>query len=919
MRTTPTNPPQRPPEFRRGDLGAILRSLGVPILILSLAALAACWALSISTLAQRPALILSGDLALGASLTALALTIYRAGPRARRLAAGISDALRRDHDFYRAIIEDQTELICRFQPGGVLTFVNEAYCRHFCKPRDELLGLPFSPRIPRKDAARVERHLASLTPDHPVATIEHRAIVPGGDLRWMRWTNRALFDPQGRIVEYQSVGRDITDDIQIREALERSAASLEEANRELSFQQLAVDQAAIVVVTDPDGIITAINERVCGLTGYSRDELIGQNHRILNSGVHPRSFFEQMYATLLAGRVWRGEICNRAKNGSLYWVDTTITPFLEPGGKVSKFIAIRHDITARKAAAEKLRLSEERLELAVTGSNIGLWDRNLLTDEVYYSPHFRSMLGYASESDFPPRHDSFTSSLHHRDREAYDQALRAHLDSGAPFALEFRLRAASGVYRWMRGTGRALRDEDGRPVRMAGSISDITERKAAEANLELFTSDLFEVRGTMERQAIELAVKGEELTRAMEAAEAASRAKSEFLANMSHEIRTPMTAILGYSDLLLDPLQSAEDREDCVHTIHRNGEHLLTIINDILDLSKIEAGMMTVERIACDPWQVASDTAELLAARAKGKGLTLAIESVGAIPERINSDPTRLRQILLNLVGNALKFTETGGVRILLSMATPTDDPDPRLALEVADTGIGMTDEQVSRLFKPFSQADHSTTRKYGGTGLGLTISRRLAAILGGDLTLSSEPGRGSAFRVSIATGALEGVTMTSEMRSDRREHTHSADPRPPSPAAAPLQDARVLLAEDGPDNQRLITFHLRKAGAEVRIADNGALAVEIAQTAEAAGQPFDLILMDMQMPVMDGYTAASTLKAAHYPRPIIGLTAHAMAGDREKCLSAGCDDYLTKPINKELLINTCARFLHTNHRSAAA
>jgi len=399
-----------------------------------------------------------------------------------------------------------------------------------------------------------------------------------------------------------------------------------------------------------------------------------------------------------------------------------------------------------------------------------------------------------------------------------------------------------------------------------------------------------------------------DLEQARIAAEAATKSKGEFLANMSHEIRTPMTAILGFTDVLLgeDGLDRAPpERVQALETIQRNGQYLLSLLNDILDLSKIEAGKPDVERTTCSPIEVLAGVASLMRVRARAKNVPLTIEYLGAIPAQIQSDPIRLRQILINLVGNAFKFTETGGVRVAARLVGNPDGP-PRLQFDVVDTGIGMTPEQLTRLFQPFVQADSSTTRKSGGTGLGLTISKRLAELLGGDITVTSTWGKGSTFSVTVETGPLEGVAMlenAAEVATQRKP--------PPKAAAVDIElDGRILLAEDGPDNQRLISFLLKKAGAEVTLAENGQVAVENALAARNKKNAFDVILMDMQMPVMDGYTATARLREAGYDGPIVALTAHAMEGDEQKCRRAGCDGYATKPIDRAKLLGTIAGYL---------
>jgi signal transduction histidine kinase/CheY-like chemotaxis protein/HPt (histidine-containing phosphotransfer) domain-containing protein len=393
------------------------------------------------------------------------------------------------------------------------------------------------------------------------------------------------------------------------------------------------------------------------------------------------------------------------------------------------------------------------------------------------------------------------------------------------------------------------------------------------------------------------------LERGMLEAREASRAKSEFLANMSHEIRTPMTAIIGYADLLLDPETTPNERITHIQTVRRNGEHLLGILNDILDLSKIEAGKMTIEKVHCSPSMIIVDVASLMRVRAKEKGLFFEVHYQTPIPETIQSDPTRIRQILMNLVGNAIKFTASGGIRIL-ARCENIDSDAPTLTLEVVDTGIGLSPAQAEQLFQPFVQADTSTTRKFGGTGLGLAICRRLALILGGDIGIDSSPGRGSSFRLTVAAGSLTGVKMFEELHEAGIPETGAEVTN--GDAIAELT-CNVLLAEDGLDNQLLISTHLTRAGARVTVAENGRIALEMALAASLAKEPFDVILMDMQMPEMDGYAATSELRRKGYTGPIVALTAHAMAGDRERCLAAGCTDYLTKPIGRSKLVNAVA------------
>ncbi len=406
-----------------------------------------------------------------------------------------------------------------------------------------------------------------------------------------------------------------------------------------------------------------------------------------------------------------------------------------------------------------------------------------------------------------------------------------------------------------------------------------------------------------------LSITHRRLRAARAAAESASLSKSEFLANMSHEIRTPMSAILGYAELLAaEPQPARAERAEFVDTIRRNGEHLLQLVNDVLDISKVEAGKLTVDRRATSIDAVVHDVVSLMSVKARSKNLTLEAEIVSPIPAWVASDPVRVRQILVNLIGNAIKFTELG--KVTVEVRGVPGNP-AKVVFDVRDTGIGMTREQCQRLFAPFTQADMSTTRQFGGTGLGLHISRRLAKMMGGNIAVVSTPGVGSCFTASVAVDVIgeEWLPPT------RLNGVHTAPVR--EAAADPVEStslagARILLAEDGPDNVRLISHVLRKAGAQVVAVGNGALAVQaLTKDGTLEGElqeplPYDLVLTDIQMPIMDGYTAVALLRRKGARLPIIALTAHAMAGDRERCIAAGCTGYASKPIHRRHLITTC-------------
>ncbi len=998
-----------------------------------------------------------------------------------------------------------------------------------------------------------------------------------------------LRDQQDNITGFLGISSDISERLQSEKLLESSLQLL-------SVQKMALDQVAIVAITDMQGVITYINEKFTQLTQYTAQEIIGQTHRIVNSGYHSSEFFQSMWETISQGQIWQGEIKNKAKDGSFYWVDSTIVPFLDDQEKPYQYLAIRFDITKRKQTEEALKFSEERLQLALESTEDGLWDWDITTGECYFSPRWLQMLGLET-GDIPMHISAWEPLVYPTDHPMLTASLLAHFAGKTPiYEVEHRLRHKSGEWLWILGRGKVVkRDEQGEPLRMVGTNIDITARKRADLELErqyqralLLEKITQEIRQSLDSQKIfqtaanqigeafrvnrclihtyhpasanmpcvaeyvmsnyqailpffhaqstykyhpdvlasdraiayedlledpipihpigpspvksmlcirtsyqgqpngiislrqcdrhrhwetwelelleavaaqvgiaiaqanlleqekeqqeELRLKNIALETAKQAAEEANRAKSEFLAMMSHEIRTPMNGIIGMTGLLLNTHLTPEQL-DGVETIRNSSDALLAIINDILDFSKIESGKLELENQCFQLRECVESSLDLLATRVAEKGLELGYIYAPDTPEYMHGDATRVRQILVNLLGNAVKFTHQGYILVTINsrLIVANDQPDQpdqpslyEILFAVEDTGIGIPLARQDRLFQAFSQVDTSITRNYGGTGLGLAISKQLAELMGGRMWCESTENIGSTFYFTITTSTslemppnpikgssqdlvgkrlliiddyslnrkilslqvtpwgmiteiasspeqaldilhnspafdvaildlqmpnMDGITLAQKIRQipqgknlplillsslgiiDQQEAVNkihfnriltkpikqqqllevllgcfgrSINTKPDvrrdsiqawlNPKIAENHPLRILLAEDNRVNQKVATSILRQMGYRADVAANGLEVLEA-----LARQPYDLILMDVQMPEMDGLQATKVIceKYAHFPhfKPwIIAMTANAMQGDREICLEAGMNNYLTKPLRIEEL-----------------
>ena len=631
-------------------------------------------------------------------------------------------------------------------------------------------------------------------------------------------------------------------------------AESEQGRRALSDQKFALDQHAIVSITNIKGEITYANDRFCTISGYSRDELIGQNHRMVKSDFHAPEVYQGLWETVANGRVWHGEICNRAKNGELYWVSATIVPLLGDDGKPVQYIGIRTDITDRKNMEaqlfEQLHLVEELFEA--------------IPQPVYLKdPSGRYLrLNRAFEIFFGVKREDYIGRtlydlLRHEDAWIHSQKdAELFLGKGTQ-TYEAVVQTRDGQLHDTIYRKATLTRHDGSVSGLLGTIIDITERKRAEV----------------------------EVLKAKDAAEAASRAKSDFLANMSHEIRTPMNGIIGMTDLALDTDLNEEQRE-FLSIVKSSAESLLTIINDILDFSKIEAGKLQVEEISFDLNRVVAETLKSLALQTHEKRIELIQDVMPDVPRHVFGDPSRIRQVLINLLGNAIKFTAEGEIALRVELGE-LENGDPGVHFSVRDTGIGIPLDKQQLIFEAFTQEDTSTTRRFGGTGLGLTITRRLIELMGGKIWLESEVGRGSIFHFMIRL---------------------QVDSQPPQPisTAIDLSGRRLLVVDDNETNRRILCAMLATWDIDAVDVPSGAAALV---TMRQETKPFDCIILDAHMPEMDGYELAERLHA-EFPRlpPMMMLSSGAMRGDGQRCISTGIAGFFSKPISSEDLLAALGR-----------
>ncbi len=643
---------------------------------------------------------------------------------------------------------------------------------------------------------------------------------------------------------------------------------------------------SFVGVCSTDGILLQANESALSAAGVVSESVIGKPFRETPwwaDKPESQALLDAAIERAAAGEGSRFDVEINLRDGEIGTVDFQIEPMHGADGTVTHLLPSAIDVTHRRQMEVALELAElksrsllQEIEDIYNSAPIGLCVLNRELRWTRINEHLADINGLSVAEHIGKSIDEVLPEI----AEQAVPLLQEILETGKAIhniPLSGMTPAQPGVERHWVESMIPVRDQNDKVVGINIVAEEVTYQRQSEERLKALKLQADEAR---------------------EQAENASRFKSEFLANMSHEIRTPMTAILGYADLLESHLDDPDNLQS-VRTIKRNGRFLINLINDILDLSKIESGKLELELVPVSPVEIIEQTLDMMQLQADRKQLELGVDYLSKLPVTLETDPTRLRQILVNLTGNAVKFTETGGVTLRIDYQS---DPQPSVLFHVIDTGIGMTESQQSEVFAAFRQADSSISRRFGGSGLGLAISQRLAASLGGGISVESQPGKGSTLTLTLPAGNADDIVLATPAK---RVISDSAEP-----LQTPDLPYRLLAVDDRRDVLHVVQHILEDAGARVSTASGAADAFEKVRQAEAKGHGFEAIVLDMQMPEINGYDAAATLRKQGFKPPIVALTANAMKGEREKCLKAGCTDYLTKPIDKHLLIESLHRHI---------
>ncbi|CAB1076769.1 diguanylate cyclase/phosphodiesterase (GGDEF & EAL domains) with PAS/PAC sensor(s) [Olavius algarvensis Delta 1 endosymbiont] len=729
----------------------------------------------------------------------------------------------------------------------------------------------FTKLIHPQDVRQFESEInAALAGDQDYVS-EFRFLRPNGEVRTLEARGHVIRDAAGRPLRMIGTGMDITERKQAEEELKKLSQAIEQS-------------PASVVITNLKGTIEYVNSKFCEVTGYTFEEAIGQNPRVLKSGHTPNNVYRKLWQTINAGDEWRGEFRNKKKDGELYWESATISPLKSADGSIAHYLAVKEDITERKKMEESLREKEARFRGYFEHSQVGMAVTSPTKGWIEVNDLLQRMLGY-SLAELGSL--TWADLTHPDDLEAdvtqFERMLAGEIDN---YALDKRFIRKDGEIVYTNLTVACIWDETGDVIYILASFQDITERQKMDNDLHERIEELDAAQSAMLNMMEDLE---EEKAKAQEA----TRAKSDFLANMSHEIRTPMNAVIGMAHLALKT-ELTPKQQDYLNKIQSSANSLLGIINDILDFSKIEAGKLDMEAVEFDLLETLDNVANVITVKAQEKeNLEVLFYLDSQVPNFLVGDSLRLNQILINLGNNAVKFTEHGEI-VLSARVDQRSNDKVTLQFSVRDTGIGMSVEQQAKLFQAFSQADTSTTRKYGGTGLGLTISKRLVNLMGGEIWIESEAGQGTTFHFSAEFG------LGKETVKKRFE---------PSPD---LRDLKTLVVDDNATSREILQDILESFSFEVYLAASGKEALAEIEKADS-DKPFELVIMDWKMPGMDGIEASRKIKnhrnLTKIPA-IVLVTAYGREETMRQADEIGLDGFLLKPVNSSVMFDAIMQAL---------
>jgi len=711
-------------------------------------------------------------------------------------------------------------------------------------------GKLFAPGAMEKLEPLVSRALLTGDPYH----LRLELNPERGGAEWIETHGFPRRSEDGKITGLYGFARDVTEEQRAERQLKLLAA-------------VAANTDNLVIITDAERRCLWINEACERVSGYSLDEMIGKNPgRLLQCEETDPATVEMIRTQLNQGKRVSAELLNRAKDGSDYWIQLGIEPLFDEEGNVTNFVGVSTDVTERIQREESLRRHATFLETTEEIASIGGWEIDLENNLPIWTEQTRRI--HEAPEGFQPTMQTALEFFPPKSREKLEAVIQEAISTGAPYDIELPMTTARERTIIVRIKGFA-ESRNGKVVRLFGAIRNVTEQKRVE----------------------------QELLKSRDRAEAASKAKSQFLANMSHEIRTPLNAILGMSELLRSKPPS-DEADECIETIHASGKALLALVSDILDFSKIEAGKIELEEASLRLESFVEDSIRVVRHEAKAKSLELSASVSPELPKEILVDGLRLREILLNLLHNAVKFTSKGSVKLSVEPGQGLI-PGEGIRFAVEDTGMGILPTDREKVFEAFMQADFSDSRRFGGAGLGLAIVRRLVELMGGRIDFESVVDHGTKFFVELPLQPAE--SDPSSPTRPQPEPADNGDSRPLDHDLARRCPLRILVAEDSVVGQRLFKMLLTKLGYDPVLVANGREAVEAVQV-----QEFDLVLMDLQMPVLDGHAATREILDDGAGRPIpdvVALTASVQDEERERCLKAGMKGFLPKPLSRDRLI----------------